>query len=211
MKPELPLTKLSIVVLISGNGSNLQAILDAIAAGLPAQIKAVISDQADAYGLQRALKANIPTEIIKREDAVDNAAYNQTLLAAINKYHPELVVLSGFMRIIGSDIIKHYRGRIINIHPSLLPEYKGLHTYARALAAQEKQHGTTVHFVTDELDAGPIIAQATLDILPDDTAASLKQRTQALEHQLYPQVIRGIALGEIRLTDRGVYISGEFK
>jgi len=186
----------TLVVLISGNGSNLQAIIDAIKAQqLPITIRAVISDQAEAYGLQRAENANIPTLILKAKDYLNRGAYDDALLTHLKQYQPNLIVLSGFMRILGPTIVAAYAGKIINIHPSLLPKYPGLHTYRKALKAGDTEHGTTVHYVTDTLDAGPIIAQKRLSILPNDTEASLKQRTQALEHQLYPEVIAKIARG----------------
>ncbi|MEE9451451.1 MAG: phosphoribosylglycinamide formyltransferase [Gammaproteobacteria bacterium] len=197
--------KLTIVVLISGHGSNLQAIIDEIDKDLPIQISAVISDQANAYGLTRARQAGIKTTVVPAQDYPNRQAYDQALLTTIKQYQPELIVLSGFMRILGEVIIYHYTGKIINIHPSLLPKFKGLHTYVQAIAAQEKHHGSSVHFVTAELDSGPIIAQSTLDILADDSAETLKQRTQSLEHQLYPQVLRWFAENSLHLSAEGIY------
>jgi phosphoribosylglycinamide formyltransferase 1 len=174
---------LSIVILISGHGSNLQAIIDAIRNGLAVEIRAVISNRADAFGLQRAQQAGIPTHVISEE---------AQLQSQIDAYAPRLIVLAGFMQRLSADFVQHYEGRIINIHPSLLPKYRGLHTHRRVLAAGETLHGVTVHFVTAELDAGPIISQASLTIEPTDTEASLEQRIHTLEHRLYPEVLAQI-------------------
>ncbi|MDF3054867.1 MAG: phosphoribosylglycinamide formyltransferase [Gammaproteobacteria bacterium] len=159
-----------IAVLISGNGSNLQAMIDAIDAGtLPAKVVVVISNKADAYGLDRAKKANIPTEVIS---------------------HSDYDVLAGFMRILTSTFVEHFKNRILNIHPSLLPKYPGLHTHKQVLAAGDLTHGATVHIVTSELDAGPILGQMQCNVAPNDTAETLKQKVQQLEYQLYPEVIK---------------------
>lgn len=181
---------LPIVVLISGNGSNLQAIIDAIAVDLPAKICAVISNKVDAYGLERAKQANIPTKVIIRKDFPNRDAYEHALQQNIDQYEPRLIVLAGFMHILGERFVAAYPNRIINIHPSLLPKYPGLNTHAQVLANGDKEHGVTIHFVTPEVDAGPIIAQAKLAVLPDDTVESLQQRIHQLEHKLYPAVIR---------------------
>ncbi|GAB4393561.1 MAG: phosphoribosylglycinamide formyltransferase [Gammaproteobacteria bacterium] len=179
-----------IVVLLSGNGSNLQAIIDRVQQQqLAIDIKAVISDQPNAYGLQRAQQAHIPTEIISPCDYTNKNDFNAALLTCIQKYHPQLVVLAGFMRILNSTIIEAFPQRIINLHPSLLPKYRGLNTHARALAAGDHEHGTSVHIVVPELDAGPVLAQAKLTINSKDTADTLRQRVQQLEHQLYPIVL----------------------
>lgn len=184
------MNKSKIVVLISGHGSTLQSFIDAIAQDtLHVDIAAVISNHADAYGLERAKLANIPTHVIAHTDFATRSAFDEALQQQIDYYHPDLVVLAGFMRILSPAFVQHFAGRLINIHPSLLPNYRGTHTYERALAAKEKFHGTTVHFVTDELDGGPIIAQASLPILPDDTPETLKARTQEIEQRLYPEVI----------------------
>lgn len=191
-----------LVVLISGNGSTLQAIIDAIHhQQLHAEISAVFSNQADAYGLQRAQQAHISTQVIAHQDFPSREQFDQALQNKIDSYQPDLVVLAGFMRILTPGFVKHYAGRLINIHPSLLPAYRGTHTYERALAAQEKMHGTSVHYVTEELDGGPLIAQAALPILPDDTPETLRARTQQLEHRFYPQVIEWIATQQISWQD----------
>jgi phosphoribosylglycinamide formyltransferase-1 len=194
----MTLSACKLVVLISGNGSTLQAIINAIEnQQLHAQIAAVICNQADAYGLQRAKLAQIPTQVISHKDYASREQFDEALQKQIDAYEPNLVVLAGFMRILTSEFVAHYLGRLINIHPSLLPAYRGTHTYERALAAKEQQHGTSVHFVTDELDGGPLIAQASLPILPDDTPETLRARTQQLEHQFYPQVIEQLATQQV--------------
>ncbi len=183
-----------LVILLSGYGSNCQAIIDAIAAGeCHARIAAVISDKTDAFGLQRAQKAGIATVTVLRQDYDSRAGYDHALADIVAEYNPELIVLSGFMQIFSAAFVDRFKQQIINIHPSLLPKFPGLDTYTRALAAGQNQHGTSVHFVTQDLDAGPLIAQRSCPILPDDTVESLKQRTQKLEHQLYPQVIDRLA------------------
>lgn len=176
-----------IVILISGNGSNLQAIIDA---KLPVDIRAVICNVPDAYGLERAKKAGIKTEIINHSDFANRNAFDNALGDCIEKYQPKLIVLAGFMRILGDDIVKRFAGKMINLHPSLLPKYPGLDTHAQAIANGDKAHGTTIHYVTDQLDAGPIIAQAEVKIEPNDTPESLKAKVQQLEHKLLPQTIR---------------------
>ncbi len=188
-------------MLISGNGSNLQSILDAIAAGeIPARVVAVLSNQAEVYGLERAQKAGIPAITIKHDDFPDRKDFDQELQQQIDKFNPDLIVLAGFMRILTTDFVCHYQGRMLNIHPSLLPMYQGLHTHKRVLQAQDKSHGCTVHFVTEELDGGPVIAQSILAILDSDTEQTLAKRVQLLEHQLYPKVINAFCEGKINLT-----------
>lgn len=182
---------LRLVILISGNGSNLQAIINNIAdKKLPAQIVAVISNKADAFGLQRAEKAGIEHNILAYADFSDRQNYDQALKKLIDQYQPDLVVLAGFMRILSDEFVEHYSKRMINIHPSLLPEYKGLNTHQRVLEAGEKKHGCTVHFVTPELDDGPIIIQATVEVKSDDTAETLANRVHEQEHIIYPEAIR---------------------
>lgn len=200
MNPFKPSGPLGIVVLISGQGSNLQAIIDAIAREhLPISIQSVISDKADAYGLVRAQAANIPTTVLSSQGyRGDRLAYDRDLQKIIDCYLPDLIVMAGFMRILSAPFVQHYQGKIINIHPSLLPLYTGLHTHERVLAAGDAEHGATVHFVTEELDGGPIIAQSKLQVLPEDTVDSLKMRVHALEHQLYPQVLKNFAMDALR-------------
>lgn len=209
MRHEMTNKSLQIIILISGNGSNLQAIIDAISAGkLNAEICAVISDQPDAFGLERAQKANIPTHIIESKEHPDRKAYDEALLKLFDHYKVELIILAGFMRIIGDDLVKQYYGKILNIHPALLPKYRGLNTHARVLEAGDKEHGTTVHFVSEELDAGPNIVHAKLDVHGDDNPESLKKRIQGLEHKLYPEVIQWFAEKRIKLVGDHVELDG---
>lgn len=187
-------SRIPTAVLISGNGSNLQALLDAAAApDYPAQITLVISNKADAFGLTRAAKAGVATAVINHKDYDSREAFDAAMDAALRAAGIELVVLAGFMRVLSDWFVNQWTGRLINIHPSLLPAYRGMDTHARVLAAGETQHGATVHWVIPELDAGEIIAQASLEILPGDTAASLQTRVHALEHQLYPEALRRVA------------------
>ena len=183
-----------IVVLISGNGSNLQAIIDACDARMPVEIKAVISTRASAFGCQRAEKAGIETIVISKKDYPERDNYDTQLQEVIEFYNPELIVLAGFMRILGDKIVNHFRGKIINIHPSLLPKYRGLDTHKKVIAASDKEHGVTIHFVTNDLDSGPIIAQEKIKVATNDTAESLEEKIHMLEHQLYPKVIADLAM-----------------
>ncbi len=200
---------LPIVVLISGNGSNLQAIIKAAEQGLAVDIRAVISNRSDAFGLERARKANIPTHVIPHLQFSNRQVFEDALLQQIDYYQPQLVVLAGFMRRLTADFVKHYRARMINIHPSLLPKYPGLDTHQRALAAKDAQHGVTIHYVNEQVDGGPIICQASLDILTDDTQDSLLPRIHQLEHRLYPLVLEWIAAGRLSLTPLGVMFDGK--
>ena len=186
--------RLPIVVLISGSGSNLQSIIDA---GLPIDVRAVISNRADAYGLTRAEQAGIPTAVLDHKGFPDRDSYDAALQALIDSYEPKLLVLAGFMRILGDGFVRHYEGRMINIHPSLLPKYRGLNTHARAIEAGDKEAGCSVHFVTPELDAGPIIVQARVPIHVDDTPETLAARVLEQEHRIYPEAIRRFAEGEL--------------
>lgn len=180
----------SIVVLISGSGSNLQAIIDAIASGqINGRIAAVLSNKADAFGLERAKTAGIPQIMINHNDYDNREDFDKAMIDAIDAYTPDLIVLAGFMRILTPVFVRHYQGRMFNIHPSLLPKYKGLHTHQRALDAGDTQHGCTVHFVTEELDGGPLAIQAPLSIQPTDTAESLQQRVHSMEHTIYPLAV----------------------
>jgi phosphoribosylglycinamide formyltransferase-1 len=195
---ELP--EKSIVIVISGRGSNLQAILEA---GLPCRIAAVISNRADAAGLALAYKHDVPTAVVPHSEYQDRAAFDTALSQQIDHYQPDLVVLAGFMRILTPEFVEHYRGRLINIHPSLLPLYSGLHTHKRALADGVKIHGCTVHYVTGDLDHGPIIIQAAVPVLKDDTPETLSERVLKQEHRIYPQAIRWFCEGRITLGENG--------
>ena len=182
-----------LVVLISGNGSNLQAIINAIQQDqLDAKIVLVVSNKAAAFGLERAHKANIATKILPDKDYPTREAYDIALKEIIEHYKPDLIILAGFMRILSASLVRHFKDKIINIHPSLLPKYKGLNTHQRVLEAGDKIHGVTVHYVTDELDGGPIIAQASLEVAATDTAEELKVKIHQLEHELYPKVIQAL-------------------
>jgi phosphoribosylglycinamide formyltransferase-1 len=191
--------KLGIVVLISGNGSNLQAIIDAIANGLPININAVISNCDDAYGIERARLAGIKTHVIEHQNFSSRSAFDLELQKTINDYKPELIALAGFMRRLSSAFVSHFKNKIINIHPSLLPKFPGLHTHKKALEAKERTHGATIHFVTEELDAGPIVDQTQLAIAPNETVEQLEKRVRALEHQLYPKVLAWFAENRVSL------------
>ena len=187
-----------IVVLLSGNGSNLQAIIDAIAQHQYAiNIKAVISDRADAFGLQRAQRTGLATTTLSAKSFANRQDYDRALQKTIEAYQPKLVVLAGFMRILSADFVTHFAGRLINIHPSLLPKHKGLNTHQRAIDAGDTMHGCSIHFVTQAVDGGKVIAQLECPISPDDDAQSLQQKVHRLEHQLYPQVIQQFATGQI--------------
>jgi len=186
--------RLKLAVLISGRGSNLQALIDACAhADFPAVIGLVISNEPDAAGLDRAARAGIATAVVDHRDFGSRAAFDEGLHARLAECRPDLICLAGFMRILGSDFVRRWEGRIINIHPSLLPALKGLDTHARALQAGFTEHGCTVHYVTTELDDGPAILQAKVPVLPDDTADRLAARVLAEEHRIYPQAVRMIA------------------
>lgn len=200
----------SLAILISGNGSNLQAIIDAIAANkLSAQISVVLSDRSDALGLERAKKAGIETVILEPKNYITREDFDLALKNKLDKYSPDLVILAGFMRILSGFFVRAFKGHLINIHPALLPKYKGLNTYQKALDAREKEHGTTVHLVTEALDGGPIIAQSKLSIAPGETLESLKKRTQLLEHHLYPEVIRWFAEGKLEVLPQGIFFEGK--
>jgi phosphoribosylglycinamide formyltransferase-1 len=196
---------LSVVVLISGSGSNLQALIDASRRpGCGYRIGAVISNRADAYGLKRAAAAGIPQHCLLHTQFAERADFDRALRLQIDHYRPGLVVLAGFMRILTPEFVEHYHGRLLNIHPSLLPQYRGLHTHERALEAGERMHGASVHFVTAELDGGPVILQSPVPVLPGDTAETLAARVHMQEHIIYPLVVEWYAKGRLRMRDRGI-------
>lgn len=188
----------NIVILISGRGSNMQAIVAAAKAQQwPARIAAVISNRPDAEGLQFAAAHQIPTAVVDNKNYASRAEFDSALQAAIEPYSPDLIVLAGFMRILSPPFVEYYAGRIVNIHPSLLPKFTGLHTHRQVLQAGDNEHGATVHVVTAELDHGPILGQARVPVLPGDTEESLAARVLVQEHILYPKVIRQFIEGEL--------------
>lgn len=189
-----------IVILISGRGSNMQALLEA---GLPCQIAAVISNRADAQGLEIAKSRGIATAAIPHKDFADRASFDAALAEEIDRHLPDVVVLAGFMRILTDGFVERYRGRLINIHPSLLPSYTGTHTHERALQDGVKIHGCTVHFVTPALDGGPIIIQAAVPVLRGDTPATLSARVLHEEHRIYPQALRWLCREQVWLDNNG--------
>ena len=202
--------KLPIAILISGRGSNMRAIAErAIAAQLPVDVRVVISDRADAAGLQTAAALGIETQVRSPREFPDRPSYDSALAQLVARYEPKLVVLAGFMRILTPQFIGRFAGRILNIHPSLLPKYRGLHTHRRALEACDTLHGVSVHFVTEELDGGPVIMQACIDVRGDDTEQSLSARVQCQEHTIYPQAIDWFARGRLVLSDDRVVFDGK--
>ena len=195
---------LPVVVLVSGRGSNLRAIDARIAAGeLPARILAVLSDREDAAALSWAAERGLATGAVPQRQYADRAAFDAALGNVIAGYAPALVVLAGFMRILGSPLVERFAGRMLNIHPSLLPKYPGLHTHRRVLEAGDAEHGASVHFVTTELDGGPVVLQARVPVLPGDDEAMLAQRVLVQEHRIYPLAIRWFAEGRLRV-DGGI-------
>lgn len=193
----------SIVILISGRGSNLQALLES---RLPCRVGAVISNRADAGGLEIAQAHGIPTAVINHREYADRDSFDAALAELIDTFHPDFVLLAGFMRILTAGFVAHYYGRLVNIHPSLLPAYGGLNTHARALHDGVMIHGCTVHFVTPDLDHGPIIIQAAVPVLPDDTEETLSTRVLHEEHRIYPQAIRWLCTDQITLNVHGKVI-----
>ncbi|WP_018015275.1 phosphoribosylglycinamide formyltransferase [Teredinibacter turnerae] len=199
-----------LVVLISGSGSNLQAIIDAQSAGqLPIEICAVISNREGVLGLERAAQAGIATRVLNHKSYESREAFDGALSAQIDAFEPDLVVLAGFMRILTAEFTNHYLGKMINIHPSLLPKYQGLHTHQRALEAGDAEHGVSVHFVTAELDGGPVISQARVPVLSSDTADTLAARVLEQEHLLYPRVIGWFAQGRLSMKGGKAFLDGE--
>jgi phosphoribosylglycinamide formyltransferase 1 len=196
---------LPVVVLISGAGSNLQALIDRQLAGdLPVEIRAVISNRADALGLERAKRAGIATRVLSHREFTNRAAYDAELVTLIDGVAPGLVVLAGFMRILTPEFVAKFQGRLLNIHPSLLPKFPGLHTHQRAIEAGETVHGATVHFVTEELDGGPGVIQARVPVLPGDDATALAARVLAQEHLIYPLAVGWFAKDRLRLGEDGL-------
>ena len=190
----------NIVVLISGKGTNLQALIDASHRS-SYTISAVISNKAKAIGLNRAKISGIDTYVIEQESFDSKLEFEESLSTRISEINPKLIVLAGFMKVLSPQFVKLFRGKIINIHPSLLPEYPGLNTHQRVLEDKKKIHGMSVHLVTEDLDGGPVIAQDSVYVLPDDTIESLAKRVLEREHIIYPKVVESLAIGKIQLSD----------
>jgi phosphoribosylglycinamide formyltransferase-1 len=201
------MNKLSLVALISGRGSNLRAIIEA--ADPLVAIRAVISNRPQAPGLAYAQQANIPTEVIDHKAYSSRQAFDMALQSKIDDYQPQLVILAGFMRILSPEFVAHYRGRLLNIHPSLLPAFKGLHTHRSVLESNVKEHGASVHFVTEDLDAGPVIIQARVPVLPDDDEERLAARVLQKEHCIYPQAIHWFATERLQLQGNLAMLDGK--
>lgn len=199
-----------VVILISGRGSNLEALIEARAAGqLPVRIAAVISNRPDASGLATAVAAGIQTQVINHKSYAGRAEFDAALAEAIDAYAPDLVVLAGFMRILTDDFVRHYSGRMLNIHPSLLPAFPGLDTHKKVLAEGVRIHGCTVHFVTPTLDHGPIVIQAAVPVLASDDEVALAERVLREEHRIYPLAVRWFAEGRLRLVGKRVLVEAD--
>jgi phosphoribosylglycinamide formyltransferase 1 len=201
---------LRLAILISGRGSNMTAIARACQAGeINARIGIVICDRADAAGLASAQALGIATTTVLRDPAAAAAEFEERIAAAIDAHQPEVIVLAGFMRILSADFVGRYLGRLINIHPSILPAYRGLHTHQRVLEAGDARHGASVHFVIPELDAGPVILQSRVPVLPGDTEATLSARVQASEYIIYPRVLGWFAQGRLAWHDEAAWLDGK--
>lgn len=199
-----------IVVLVSGNGSNLQAIIDACKSKkINGTLSAVFSNKADAFGLERAREAGIPAHALTASQFADRAAFDRELMQEIDAYAPDLVVLAGYMRILSPAFVAHYSGRLINIHPSLLPKYPGLYTHRQVLDNGDEEHGTSVHFVTDELDGGPVILQAKIPVFAGDDEEDITARVQHQEHAIYPLVISWFMDGRLEMRDNAAWLDGK--
>ncbi|MDH5324173.1 MAG: phosphoribosylglycinamide formyltransferase [Gammaproteobacteria bacterium] len=204
------LSSLTTVVLISGDGSNLQTLIDQLhSTDAPVTIKAVISNKAQAHGLVRAEKANIPTHTVSHAQFPERRDFDRELIRTIDAYQPQLVILAGFMRILTAEFVQHYRDRLINIHPSLLPQFRGLNTHARALQAAVREHGASVHFVTEDLDSGPVAVQAAVPVLDGDTEQSLSQRVLQQEHIIYPLAVLWIAEGRLKIHNEQLFFDNK--
>lgn len=198
------------LVLVSGEGSNLQCILDQARSGaLGVEVVGVISDRPGVRALERARQAKVPALTVDHKAAGSPGIFTSQLSAALQNFHPDLVILAGFMRILDGDLVDKYRGRMLNVHPSLLPRFPGLHTYQRALAAGEAEHGSTVHFVIRQLDAGPGLLQYRVKIRPEEQESALRGRVQRGEHVIYPRAIAWVAAGRATLQDGAVWLDGE--
>ncbi len=200
----------SIVVLVSGNGSNLQAIIDACETSIDSgRVTAVFSNKTTAYALERAKKAGAAGHFLDPKAFDTRDAFDQELMKQIDEYQPDVIVLAGYMRILSSEFVRHYMGRMINIHPSLLPKYPGLNTYQRAIHAGDEEHGTSVHFVTEQLDGGPVILQAKVPIFDEDNVETLTARVQTQEHKIYPLVVKWIVEERLEMKNGKAFLDGE--
>ena len=198
-----------LVVLISGGGTNLQALIDSCQSRqIGCEIAAVISNRPGVYGLERASQAGVDTAVVDHTGFASREAFDQSLLATIENYSPDLVILAGFMRILTPGFVRHFEGRMLNIHPSLLPKFPGLDTHQRAIDDGESEHGATVHFVTEELDGGPPVLQAKVPVLPGDDADTLAARVLAQEHRIYPMAAAWFAAGRLQLLNGTVMLDG---
>ncbi len=200
-----PARKTRLVVLVSGSGTNLQALIDAAADDAPFEIGGVISNRPGVRGLERAASAAIPTRVVDHTAFADRASFDAELADVIDGFTPDLIVLAGFMRILTQGFVDRFAGHMLNIHPSLLPAFQGLHTHRRALEAGMREHGASVHFVTAELDGGPVIAQARVAVEPNDSESSLARRVLQREHALLPKVVTWFALGRLALRDGEIW------
>jgi phosphoribosylglycinamide formyltransferase-1 len=202
--------KLSIVVLISGNGSNLQSIIDAVESGkILGKITAVISNKAGAYGLERAKKHNIDQQVISHKDFTTREKFDLALSIELGRLKPDIIVLAGFMRVLGSALIQAFERKILNIHPSLLPSYKGLNTFQRAIDNNEKEHGVSIHIVTPDLDDGPVIIRGRYPVLTGDTVSDLQAKGHRLERRMYPQVLRWLEQGDLNVNTDTIVFKGK--
>lgn len=197
----------NIVVLISGNGSNLQAMIDACEQKrINGTIRAVFSNKADAFGLERAREAGIPQHALAASQFASREAFDRELMHEIDAYAPDVVVLAGYMRILSAEFVQHYQGKLLNIHPSLLPKYPGLHTHRQALENGDAEHGTSVHFVTEELDGGPVILQAKVPVFDGDDEEEIASRVQVQEHAIYPLVVGWFLDGRLKMQDNHAWL-----
>ena len=199
-----------LVILISGSGSNMVAIADAVRSGdIEADIAAVICNRPEAAGLQKARDRDIETVTLDHKEFGSRDAFDFALMRKIDDYEPDLVILAGFMRILTADFVRHYQGRMLNIHPSLLPKYQGLNTHQRALEAGDTEHGVTVHFVTEELDGGPNVIQAVVAVTEDDDPVALQQRVQTQEHVIYPIAVKWFVSGRLSMKEGTALLDGK--
>ena len=197
-------------ILVSGSGTNLQAFIDAVAAGsLDLDLCVVFSNNPNAFGLERAENAGIPTACIRHGDFPDRESFDRAVITELDRWNPEVLILAGFMRILSTTFVSHYEGKVLNIHPALLPKYPGLNTHQRVLDAGDEWHGSTVHFVTEELDGGPRILQGRLPVDPQESADELQHRVQAIEHKIYPEAAGLVGSGRVVFRNGRAWIDGE--